>query len=1279
MLVVGIGASAGGLEALQAVLSPLPSDCDAAIVVAQHVSPDHQSLMASILAKAIQMPVVQATDGMQVQRGLVIVCPPNRDVTLHEDRLRLVEPPIRSSPSPSVDLLFDSIAETCGDRGVAVVLSGTGADGARGMRAVRGAGGLTIVQDPATAGFDGMPRAAIALGAAALVTGAAEIAERLQELASGASGSSEAAHQVNEKDDLTRVLERLQRDAGIDFSRYKATSLRRQIARRMAVVQCSDLTAYVAFMAEHSDEAHALAGNLLVTVTSFFRDSLAFAALRNQMERYIAANADEEVLRIWVPGCATGEEVYSIAMLTGQLLGFPPDLGQRLKVFGTDLDETSLTIARRASYAAAVASSIPEQLLRAYTRETPDGIQMLDVLRECTVFARHNVTSDPPFPRMDVISCRNTMIYFDDALQAQVLDSFAFALRPGGILLLGGAEAISQGAKSFRPLDLEQRVFERTGRQEGRPLAPSVGALNRPVWKRSMARLVENTNAGETATHVAILEALIRLDARPLLVLDEAQELVQVVGDVSPYCQIPEGRISTMAGTFLRPEFRDEMAALLLLSRVDAQPTLGQRISLPGLEQPVRLLVSPIRVGEASFTAVSFVRESQPDPAMSATAQRSPEFDRELLRLQRELVASQDTLRRSLTELQTANEELEASSEELQASSEELQAANEELQAANEELQASNEELGTVNQELRVRGELLSVLNADLENIQGSLSQGMIIVDLDLLVRRFTPLAVRVFALVDADIGQPLLRVPTTVDIPGIAEALQQVVAGGSRISLGAGQAAPAYLVQVLPYHAKDRTLLGAIITLTDVSELVTTRNRAEVALAQLKVTSELLAHEAAFDASTGLMNRRYFSAAVNREVDRADRASGIFALAWIDVDRFKDLNDEFGHEAGDLALLTIAERVQATVRSADVVSRLGGDEFGVLISEFQSVSQLDAILERIISNVRKPIALSHRDVCISVSVGVAMFPNDGDSAQELLRAADTAMYSIKNQRGDAYAYFTPMMNQALHERRHMRDLVADAIRDNAFEMYYQPMIGIDDGKVVAAEALIRWRGDGLVRTASEFIPICEATGQIKELGRLALQLLRADVRALQDAGLAPLNLAFNVSDTQLADRETIDALLSDPHGLGGLIIEVVESVFLPEHGVALAHLGELAAAGAKIAIDDFGANYSNFRLLKHLAPDIIKLDQSFLAVASAPQNALPVLRSMAEMGHAFGARVVLEAVETAAQQDLAAAVGIDLLQGYRIARPMPMGHFITWLHSHTALDAGGSASVTGP
>jgi two-component system CheB/CheR fusion protein len=840
--VVAIGASAGGLEALEELLPHLPVAGRVTYVVAQHLSPRHRSQLADLLQRSTRLDVVEATDQMPLQAGQLIVVPPRYDAIFTETGLELRLPEPRFGPTPSLDRLFDSLATQWGERGIAVVLSGTGSDGASGLRSVVAAGGLSLVQSPESARFAAMPQAAIALGHVDLVAELAVLGAQLQTWLKTDQPRGDVDEEAGPLK-ISGVAAQLKSTTGVDFSLYKESTLRRQIRRRMSIRGIISLDNYLALLASDSTEAEALQHSILVNVTAFFRDSESFSALSRQLSGLFKIRHPGERFRVWVPACATGEEAYTIGMMISELLDHPPCLSQHIKIFATDLDEKSLAIGRRGIYPISAASAIPSQLAERFTHSNESTFEISKELRSCVVFARHNVSEDPPFPNIDLISFRNALIYFTSPLQDRVIDLLSFSLRPGGLLFLGSSESLGR-TSGFVVINPTHRIYERT--QQGRlrtRMLPARSIHMSPLPQRekfthSLARDVVPEQ------HVKLLESLIRALTDPCIIVDDNHDLVEVIGDVSPYCRIPEGILTTAAGGFLQQDLQAEARALFLLVRANRVSASSGSLSRPGLEGTLRLQADPLQVGDRAMTVLSFIRqEPRAHDASSSlgSSERDAAFAREIERLERELLSSQDSLRRSMADLEQVNEELEASSEELQASSEELQSSNEELEASNEELQATNDQLGELNLQLRRRSDDLEKLNNELENIQMSLNQGMVIVDRNLRITRFSPLAVRVFGLVESDVGQPLIGVPTTVPMAGLREALLAVVNGEGRRNIEATSEEVSYLAQIMPYLDRSGANLGAILTMTDVSELVALRRAAEASLREFAGLADAL------------------------------------------------------------------------------------------------------------------------------------------------------------------------------------------------------------------------------------------------------------------------------------------------------------------------------------------------------------------------------------------------------------------------------------------------------
>ncbi|MEI6624513.1 MAG: CheR family methyltransferase, partial [Actinomycetes bacterium] len=567
---------------------------------------------------------------------------------------------------------------------------------------------------------------------------------------------------------------------------------------------------------EGGEEADALGRSLLVTVTSFFRDRPAWEALRDVLAEAWAGRDAHRPVRVWVPGCATGEEAYTAAMIVAEVLGAGANLSDRVKVFATDLSDSALEVARRGQYSEDVTATIPEHLRERWLRRAGADWQVIPALRDAVVFARHNVAQDPPFPHIDVVSLRNTLIYFTGPLQAKVLNFCHFALVPGGVLFLGQSERPTGPTGAFAAVDDQARIYRRSA-------APFPAPLPVPVPERIPLRRGDPL-APPSDQRLVMRDALIDQFTPPALVVDANDDVIEVIGDVSPWCWVAPGQPSAQVVALLREELRVPVRSLLVQTRYGGPDQQPRAVMTPAGD--TRLESRRLGPAEAEWVLLTFnpvVRDPATAPSSEQSGPGSERADGELQSVRDELVQTRAALQDTTEDLSASNEELRAMNEELQASAEELQASSEEVQATNEELQATNEELTVLNTELRERGTDLAAINDHLQNVQGSLTSGMIVVDRDLRVRSFTPLAVRLFVLIDADLGRPLTAVHPTVPVPDLHDRLRASVEHGTRSMLELSGQSADYLVAFQPY-LQGGQIDGAIVVVTDITDLMATR-----------------------------------------------------------------------------------------------------------------------------------------------------------------------------------------------------------------------------------------------------------------------------------------------------------------------------------------------------------------------------------------------------------------------------------------------------------------------
>ncbi|MFH1057945.1 MAG: chemotaxis protein CheB [Pseudomonadota bacterium] len=813
LVVVGIGSSAGGLEALRQLLPNLPSSPTLAYVVVQHSDPKHRSMLASLLSSNTAMKVMEFTNGQKINPGTIYITPAGTDVSVINGKLFLRKTAIQAGPKPSIDIFFTTLAQDFGERAVGIILSGTGSDGAHGMRAIKAAGGITLVEDPAAAKYDGIARAAIQTGSVDLVLAPEKIGPELAYILSSPLIARQAKPTEPSADRFERLVTMINATTGIDYSDYKPNTMQRRLARRMALHKMSDLNQYLDYVRLHPEELTALSKDILISVTSFFRDEEAFKILKDVIAKIVAAKQPGESIRIWTPGCATGEEAYSVALLFAQHLGENFD-SHNLQIFATDVDGDAIAGARRGEYPEASLANLDPELVARYFRREGSTLQVIKSLREHIVFARQDLVKDPPFSRLDLITCRNLMIYLNAGLQQRLLPLFHYALRPGGYLFLGKSESISSHHELFEPISKRWRIFQRKGAVRAQmPLMPK---RHRPPQATVTAAVRKAEISLKDLTNQMVADIF----GHAAVLIDERQEVLFVRGNVSGFLRVPEGvaewNIVDLAQDALRGSLR---ASIHKASREQTQVT-SPRIRLQGETGAASLILHVIPVNQEGappgLMLVVFDQTEGQDPLASAAGQEADWRDMRVAELDQELTATREHLQTITEELETSNEELQSLNEELQSANEELQSANEELETSNEELQATNDELTTVNEELQVKSTELSATYSDLENVLRRMSVAMVLVDRNHRVKRFTPPATAIFNIMSGDRGQVLTSLPSHLDLPNLRAALAGAIEEGKTVSQTITAGNRIYEMAVYPYYSQEECISGAILTFYD-------------------------------------------------------------------------------------------------------------------------------------------------------------------------------------------------------------------------------------------------------------------------------------------------------------------------------------------------------------------------------------------------------------------------------------------------------------------------------
>ncbi len=834
LTVVGIGASAGGLKALQLFFESVPADSGMAYVVIMHLDRERESRIAEILQDRASVPVTQVTRATAVEADRVYVIPPGHDLAMHGATIRVLKRGDGPQHAP-VDLLFRTLADAYGANAVGVVLSGTGTDGTPGIRFVKEAGGITVAQLPEEAEYDGMPASAIATGQVDLVLPSSAIPAELLRLRRMPSPLPEGASPADTEARLAQVFATLRGRTGHDFSLYKRTTVLRRLERRLKFNGVDGLEEYLPVLRESETEVGALVRDLLISVSGFFRDPEAFAALAGVVPALFDGKGPEDAVRVWVAGCATGEEPYSLAILLDEhaaTLDHPP----QIQIFATDIDEKGHAWGREALYPASAVAEIPPERLQRYFTQEAGGYRVRKPLRERVLFAVHNVLRDPPFSRLDLVSCRNLLIYLQPEAQQRVMETFHYALRPGGLLFLGASESAG-GDGLFAPAAGPQRIFRRDAARHRtpprHPAAPPLPTSVRPPSGVEGDRSRQGFSFG--ALHLRMLEAY----APPSLVVDERLEVVHLSGRAGRYLHLAEGEPSHNLVDLTRGDLRMELRAALHRAFQLGIPTVRDvRVDGDG-GRVVSLQVHPFAAGEgaARFALVVFEEQAKleaeapevDEPAGGASGRGVARLEEELRRAKDRLESVSAAGDRTVEELQSANEELRSINEEQKA-------AAEELETSREEIQSINEELTTVNQEHQSTIEELKRTNADLQNLIESTEIGTVFVDRAMRIRRYTPAAGALFNFVATDRGRPLAHITHRLDYPGMVEDVESVLASLERIEREVSSAAGGwYAVRINPYRSPDGGVDGAVLTFFD----VTARKRMEEELREAKAAAE--------------------------------------------------------------------------------------------------------------------------------------------------------------------------------------------------------------------------------------------------------------------------------------------------------------------------------------------------------------------------------------------------------------------------------------------------------
>ncbi|RYG88053.1 MAG: PAS domain S-box protein [Alphaproteobacteria bacterium] len=833
--VVGLGASAGGMAALSALLETMPAAPGMAFVVVMHLSPTHESSVTEILQKATRMEVVRLSKATDIKRNTVYVLPPTHSVQMYDGQLSLGELAKDRGRHIVVDLFFRTLAQAHKERAIAVVLSGTGADGSVGIAEIKEQGGIVVAQTPDDAEFDGMPSSAISTGKVDIVLPIAEIAQKLLDLWGNAQKiempepaetglqvlpptSPEAAEKA-----LREIMLILQARTGHDFKHYKRATVLRRIERRLQVNGVPHLPAYHRYLESHPAETALLLGDMLIGVTNFFRDREAFEAIeRTVIPDLFAEHLRDEQLRVWVPGCSSGEEAYSLSMLIHQEMGTAAHT-RPVQVFASDIDEHAIATGREGKYPESVVTDIPPTLLRRFMTKDGNGYRVSKQLRDGLLFAHHNILRDPPFSRLDIVSCRNLLIYLDRDVQKDILQMFHFALRPGGYLFLGSSETADATSRLFTVVDKKHRIYRANSTVRAvraLPRFPLGGTEHRPV--EGPAPIKATLGIGEL--HQQLLEDY----APPSLIVKPDGEILHS-SRAEHYLRFAAGVPTQMLSAVALPELRPALRTSMFQATQSRETVQAPAVTIvrEGQHYAVVVTVRPLQhVDWPGDLLLVLFHETEDRSHADASDIPATEKDPLLHQMEAEIQRKDAQLQRVITQYETSVEDLKASNEELQAINEELRSATEELETSKEELQSTNEELITVNHELKTKVDETAEINDDLQNLIASTEIATVFVDREMRIKRFTPAASRIFSIIASDIGRSLLDITHKLDYDALSD---DAVATFSSLRIVEREVGSIdgrwFLARLLPYRTAEDRIDGAVLTFVD----ITSRRSAEL------------------------------------------------------------------------------------------------------------------------------------------------------------------------------------------------------------------------------------------------------------------------------------------------------------------------------------------------------------------------------------------------------------------------------------------------------------------
>ncbi|MFW6218582.1 MAG: chemotaxis protein CheB [Bacteroidota bacterium] len=820
---VGIGASAGGLEALQEFFKHMPSDTGLIFIIIQHLSPDYKSLMNELLSRYTSMKIKIVEDGIRLEPNTVFLIPPKKNMTIFNDQLYLKDFPQKQGLNLPIDIFFRSLAEEKGKRSIGIILSGTGSDGTLGIRAIKEAGGMVMVQDDRSAKFDGMPRSSIATGLVDYVLTVDKMPRGILNyikhpfIKKSSSTSNDIAHN---EDALSLILKIIRDKVGVDFTFYKPNTILRRLEKRISINQIKNIETYVDFLMQSPFETKVLYKELLIGVTQFFRDKEAFELLREKaIPQVFQTKKKDDPVRFWCVATSTGEEAYSLAILISEYME-ENDIHAEVKIFATDLDKESIEYAGNGLYPASIVADVGEERIARFFMKHPSGYQVREKIRKMVVFAVHNVIKDPPFSRIDMISCRNMLIYLNASMQKKIISMFYFALRVKGILFLGSSESLGELSDGFEVINNRWKIFQY--KKGFKPPVTNNFLLPPDQTHRRLYQAHDLLFDNQINQHLIynLYDEIMGSYLPPSIILNDKFEIIHIVKDINRFISIPTGKLTYNILKMVRPELSVVISNIVSRVQKEKKPFTFRDILITEGEKQVHFNIGARQLEDKKsgihYYFITFEEKELPEGKQSSSEpiDMKSSYADKFREMEKELQYTRENLQATVEELETSNEELQSTNEELIAS-------NEELQSTNEELQSVNEELYTVNSEYQNKIEELTRANNDINNLLNNTELGTLFLDTKLRIRKFTPLIKKVINLMDMDIGRPITHISMKAEYPHFLADIEKVLDTLQTITRDISDGKENYYnVKILPYRTIENVIDGVVITIYDISPL---------------------------------------------------------------------------------------------------------------------------------------------------------------------------------------------------------------------------------------------------------------------------------------------------------------------------------------------------------------------------------------------------------------------------------------------------------------------------